>query len=334
MKRCQKCVLPETFPYIEFNTHGVCSICENHDPANHDSMATDRFKTKLNRIIEDAQSEPKQYQALVAYSGGKDSTYLIYRLKEMYDLKILAFTLDNGFMSDASFVNMKRVLKILEVDQVILTPSFSFMKQVFRVSAEHEIYPSHLLRQGSSVCVSCIRMVTNLSLRLACEKNIPMVMLGHSPGQILQSKNELIYKDNKIPYMLRKNLFKQLAERVGMEVYDYLTLDRNLYKRQDFPYTINPFPILGYDEREVYQTIENLGWRRPEDVDPNSSNCRLNAYGILKHKERYQFHPYDYEMSALVRLNVISREEALRRVEDPDENSASLAREVESVLFG
>ncbi len=32
LKRCTKCLLPETFPFIEFDEKGVCNVCNNYNP--------------------------------------------------------------------------------------------------------------------------------------------------------------------------------------------------------------------------------------------------------------------------------------------------------------
>ena len=34
LKRCTKCILPETMPFIKFNSEGVCNYCENYTPRN------------------------------------------------------------------------------------------------------------------------------------------------------------------------------------------------------------------------------------------------------------------------------------------------------------
>ena len=34
MKRCKKCVLPETFPGIEFDENGECNYCIKYEPLN------------------------------------------------------------------------------------------------------------------------------------------------------------------------------------------------------------------------------------------------------------------------------------------------------------
>lgn len=329
MIRCKKCVLPETFPGITYDSQGVCSVCNKLSEQKELIPSHEMLKDKLEGIINENKSRGLMYDAVVAFSGGKDSTYLIYTLQKKYGLKILAVTFDNNFMSEHAFTNMQRVLENLNVDHMIIRPRIDIMKKIFLASSIHKIYPEHLTKYGSGICISCIRMVSNMALRVAIEKKIPMVMMGNSPGQLIQSENEIIYQDNKIPYQLRKRLFEPLANQVGDEVYNYLMLSKDEYKTNPFPYMINAFPIIGYDEVEIYKTINELGWKKPTDVDPNSTNCILNSLGIKKHKELYKFHPYDYEMSMLIRLNIIDREEALARVEDRKNIVNDLASQVE-----
>lgn len=332
IRRCKTCTLPESFPDISFDADGVCSVCHDIADKKPPVPMQERFRPQLDKIIEESRATSPMYDALVAYSGGKDSTYLTYLLKKKLNLRLLAFTFDNGFISEQSFSNMRKVLQKLSVDHIVFKPSYGLSKKVFTTSANEDIYPISLLKFGSAICISCIRMVTNLSLKTAIEKKIPMIMLGNSPGQQLQSDNEIMYQDNRIPYGLKKGLFKPLAERVGEEVYPYLLLSKDDYKTTPFPYTISPLPILGYDEKEIYREIAELGWKRPTDVDKTSTNCRLNSLGITKHIRRHKFHPYDFEMAMLVRLGKISREEALDRLRSSEESSAMIEDELTKKL--
>ena len=34
LKRCSKCILPETMPFISFDSQGVCNYCHNYTPRN------------------------------------------------------------------------------------------------------------------------------------------------------------------------------------------------------------------------------------------------------------------------------------------------------------
>jgi Queuosine biosynthesis protein QueC len=333
MKRCTKCILPETFPGISFAQDGTCSICEAFIAQRTSTAPAKHLREALSKIIETSKSKSKRYHAVVAFSGGKDSTFLLYLLKEKFDLRLLAVTFDNGFISDACSSNMRNVVAALNVDHTIIKYRQDQLNQIFLTSALAPIYPVHLTKFGSSVCISCIRMVMTAALRTAIEKQIPLVMLGNSPGQVLRSQEELIYQDNTIPFTLRRQLFTKLAERTGPWVYDYVMLTAEEYRTTPFPYLVSPLSIIGYDEAEIYSTIAELGWSKPNDVDPNSTNCRLNAFGIVMHKNLYRFHPYDYEMSQLVRLGSMSRDAALQRVEDPAGTVVEIATQVERDLL-
>jgi hypothetical protein len=332
MQRCTKCVLPASFPGISFDDDGVCSLCR--DFAARDTSASPvHLGETLSRVIEQSRAKAGRYDAVVAFSGGKDSAYLLYVLKKQFDLNVLAVTFDNGFSSAACFSNMHNVVTALNVDHLIIKYRPDRLNALVLESARGKVYPDHLTKFGSGVCISCIRIVMTAVLRVAIEKRVPMVMLGNNPGQVLSSQDELIFQDNLIPFPLRRQLFAKLAERTGSWAYDYLMLSAEEYKTNPFPYIISPLPIIGYDVAEIYRAIADLGWSKPTDVDPNSTNCRLNAFGIIRHLNLYRFHPYDYEMSQLVRLGTMTREAALAKVSDVDGSVMDLAAQVEKDLL-
>ncbi len=333
LRRCTVCVLPESFPGISFSDDGVCSVCRELATQPAPGRPAEELLGEMERVIEEARSARRQYDAVVAFSGGKDSTFLIHLLQERYDLRLLALTLDNGFLSRTCFDNIATVVSALHVDHMTIRYRADHLNAIFLESGMEKVYPDHLTMFGSGVCISCIRMVMTAVLRTAIEKRVPLVMLGNSPGQLLRSNEELIYRDNKIPFALRRRLFDRLAERTGSWLYDYVTLTEAEHRTHPFPYTISPLPIVGYDEAEIYRTISGLGWSRPTDVDPNSTNCRLNAFGIVRHVNRYRFHPYDYEMAQLVRLGAMTREAALEKLGDATGSVGEVAAQVEKSLF-
>ncbi|ALK10605.1 hypothetical protein [Blastochloris viridis] len=332
MRRCSVCVLPENFPGITIDQDGVCSLCRDFT-ARHPPAPSARLTDTLWSLLADAKARNHRYDAVVAFSGGKDSSYLLHLLASRFGLRLLAVTFDNGFVSSACFANMRNVVSALAVDHIVVRHRQDHMNAIFLESALSRVFPDHLTRFGSGVCIACIRIVITTMLRIAIEKNVPMVMLGNTPGQVLTSDEELIFKDNVIPLPLRRQLFARLAERTGPWAYDYLTLSAVEYKTRPFPWIVSPLPIVGYDENEIYRVLPDLGWSKPTDVDPSSTNCRLNAFGIIRHKNLYRFHPYDYEMSQLVRLGVLTREAALDKLNDHDDTVVDVASAVERDLM-
>ena len=91
-----------------------------------------------------------------------------------------------------------------------------------------------------------------------------------------------------------------------------------------FPFNVHPLAFLPYNEDKIIERIKSLGWVKPDDTDPNSSNCLLNAFANQIHRRRYKFHPYVWEIANMVREGVMSRQEGLEKI-DPPENTKMVA---------
>jgi len=63
----------------------------------------------------------RNYDTFVAYSGGKDSTYTLMTLKQDFGLKVLAVTLDHGFVFPMALKNIRH-----ENGGMILSIMFKF----------------------------------------------------------------------------------------------------------------------------------------------------------------------------------------------------------------
>jgi hypothetical protein len=81
------------------------------------------------------------------------------------------------------------------------------------------------------------------------------------------------------------------------------------------PVNISPLAFIDYTEERALDVVSGLGWQRPQDTDPNSSNCLLNNYANLLHVRQTGYHPYVMELAGLVREGCMTREEALARLD-------------------
>ena len=82
MIRCRKCILPTTYPNIQFNEQGICSYC--FTPIEKKRPSEKELKAKLDKIIHSCKGKGK-YDVVVGLSGGKDSSYVAYFLRKEYD---------------------------------------------------------------------------------------------------------------------------------------------------------------------------------------------------------------------------------------------------------
>ena len=95
MKKCVKCGLPETYETIEFDDSGLCNICIQHS-YKVDKIDWSKRKEHLDQIIEDNRGK-YEYDCIVPFSGGKDSTFTLYYLIKEYNLKplVVQFIMDS-----------------------------------------------------------------------------------------------------------------------------------------------------------------------------------------------------------------------------------------------
>ena len=318
MRICARCVLPETFPNIAFDETGVCNYCRQYD-LRQARLGSDRtaMRERFERLV--AESRGKHvYDCVAAWSGGKDSTYTLLLLREQYQLNVLAYTFDNGFVSPMAFQNMERVSGELGVDHTIFRPRFDLLRTVFRATAQDGgIYPEVALTRASAVCNACMGLAKGIALRTALDHGVPMMAFGWSPGQVPLT-SALFHRTPEMARTMVEALVEPLRKIVGEAVRPYFPEERHFARAEQFPYDVAPLAFLEYDEEHVRDEIRALGWRAPEDTDPNSSNCLLNTFANAVHKQQKGFHPYALELAGLVRQGHLDRQEALDRLETPE----------------
>lgn len=315
-KICNRCALPATFPGIKFNKAGVCNFCLEFKGTTGGLAKKAEYQRKFESLVEQYR-ENGTYDALMCYSGGKDSTYTLAILKEKYGLSVLAVTIDNGFISEQALRNIRAVVENLGVDHIFFKPRFDILARVFRHCAAHDIYSPKSLERASSICTSCMAIVKYSSLRIALEKNIPFVAYGWSPGQSPVTSS--VIKNNPgIVKMMQKSLYDPMYRVVGSAITPYFLEDKHFGNSYRFPYYVHPLAFLDYSEAAVYKSIARFGWSPPDDTDANSTNCLLNSFASIVHKRRLGFHPYAYELSNLVRGGYLYRRTALARLDQPE----------------
>ena len=112
-----------------------------------------------------------------------------------------------------------------------------------------------------------------------------------------------------------------LQKIAGDAVLPYFVTDEQFEQKELFPWNIHPLAFLPYNEDDITERIGEFGWERPNDTDPNSSNCTLNAFANQVHRIRYDFHPYVWEIANMVRTGVLTRDEGVEKIEPPEDKT-------------
>ncbi|HRR40183.1 MAG TPA: phosphoadenosine phosphosulfate reductase family protein [Syntrophales bacterium] len=312
MTICKTCVLPESFPSIAFDSDGICNYCRSFQKEKDHEGVRDRYREKFESLLK-KQRGARDYDVLMAYSGGKDSSYTLDIFKNHFGLRILALSFDHGFLSPFAMQNIKTVVERLGIDHIFFKPNFELMKRLFVVSISENLYTKKALERASTICSSCMNMVKFITLKMALEKEIPYIGYGWSPGQ---APVQSAVMRTSVPFTkaTQKVLFEPLYAKFGDEVKPYFLSEEMFRDGEKFPYNVHPLAFLEYDEGKIYKRIKELGWEPPTDTDPNSTNCLMNAFANKVHIEQCGFHPYAFEVAGLVRMGVMSREEGLSRL--------------------
>jgi hypothetical protein len=331
MTACTNCVLPDSFPGIRFDEKGICNYCLDFKGVQNYQAIKLEYKNRFELMVRDNQGKAN-FDVLMCYSGGKDSTYTLATLKEKYGLNILAFSFDNGFLPQQTLLNIRNVVEKLGVDHILFKPRFDVLAKVFKYCAQDNVYSPIALERTSAICNSCMGILKYSALRLAIEKEIPFIAYGWSPGQAPITSSIM----RNIPQMVKqmqKTIYDPLLKMVGNAIKPYFLEEKHFDGSYHFPFNLHPLAFMDYDTEIMQKDITRFGWNRPKDVDANSTNCLLNSYANFIHKQRLGFHPYAFELARLVRQGNMNRADALKRLDEP-ESADTIAAVTEKLADG
>lgn len=305
---CVRCGLASNHPDAHISDGGVCRPCLFYDA--HRDKAENYFGVmdELRALFPaDRPRNDAGQDCVMLLSGGKDSTYALYKVVEM-GLNPLVFTLDNGFISDGAKANIRRVVEDLGLELVMgTTPA---MNTIFADS----------LDLFSNVCQGCFKTVYTLAMNLAHDRGLRHVVTGLSRGQIFETRLADLFR---IGITDRDEVDQAITEarRAYHQVDDAVrrTLDTSIIDDDELFEAIQIIDFYRYHDvgmSELYAYLEaRAPWVRPSDTG-RSTNCLINDTGIYVHKKERQFHNYALPYSWDVRLGHKTREAALAELDD------------------
>jgi amino acid adenylation domain-containing protein/non-ribosomal peptide synthase protein (TIGR01720 family) len=303
--RCKNCLLTSNYPGISFNKDGICNICENYFSKKDFINSYFKDEDQLKTFFKNRKPSNQEYDCLLLFSGGKDSTYTLYKLMEM-GLRVLTFTFDNGFISKVAFLNIKNTTEKFKV------------KSIIRTSVHINKVLLESLRSKSNACTGCWNSINSLGVQVAQEYGIDTIVSGLSMGQIIEMRLEGlleagIVKEGEINDNLQ--LFRKSFHSKDNVFFNLLKSEIDT----EFLSQINFIDYFRYDPVNTEGVIEYLKhkeWVQPKDTGLCSTNCVINDVGIYMHWKKRGFHFYEAPLSWDRRLNVIEREKTIRELSD------------------
>jgi len=306
MKRCLKCLIPDAVPGISLSSAGICNLCRDTALLASESAREEASRRAYAADFEETLAACKgqgEYDCLVPLSGGKDSIYLLHRLKVECKLKVLAFTVDVNIPALA-WDNIRRALAKLNIDHITYTPSPEFYERAFR----------YLLRnqeeRGAVYTVSYVYapLFEGDAIKLAMEKGIPLVLAGYSPGQ---PDPERMHYEFSRKLICETDWTPPEMARCGEFSADDLGRFFNPAKYPagtQFPRYLAPYHAWAYNQEEVMRKVVELGLvATSKHANPIHSNYPINWLLMYSDLKSFGYNPYAPEFSALIRAGRANR---------------------------
>ena len=226
MKRCSRCLLPETHETISFDSRGICSVCQNREYRD-ESIDWGLRRSKLDKLLSNIR-DLADYDCIVPFSGGKDSTFtLLFAVREL-QLKPLVVSFDHGFYRPNMLANRNRVVENLGVDLLTFKPNWLLVRKLMLQS---------LLEKGD-FCWHCHTGIFSYPMWVSIEKKIPLVLWGEPSSEYASYYS---YEDDE---KVDENRFNQIVN-LGITSLDMKMRMGQGFNQRDFkPYTYPPRKLL------------------------------------------------------------------------------------------
>lgn len=166
---CSRCCANDfMIPGLEFDEHGLCPMCATEGK-------TKNLRSIVPLVREIPRSSSSRFDVGLFYTGGKDSSFLLYYLSKICGLRVLAMTWDIPFMSDSARRSMENAKKHF--------PHVEFVSKALPDELQRKFY-RRLYELAENTC-ACPSLAYVLFYPLMVRERLPFFLAGNEPAQML-----------------------------------------------------------------------------------------------------------------------------------------------------
>lgn len=315
---CKNCIMIDGFLGISIDENQLCNFCADPNHINPNWSRKHISEDQRKKGLEDWHNtvrkmqnthDGENYDCVIGYSGGKDSTALLDIFVNEYHLNPFLVTIDIGFMTDVAKENIKETLTKMNLfnNHLLIEDAIQTFTKLY-----HYFFFSHNSLERSltvDVCHRCTDLIHTITYKEALKRNIPYVIIGFSPDQIAryfyETTTEDIIKDgNPIPE------FKSFMQEDDRK---WFLTSKDAEQMKNFtPRILYPYHVIEYDENEIIERLESKGLIQKGKGDPVLTNCHVVKAALFHDFYRYGGLTYALQYAELV-----------RQEEDPEKHKKS-----------
>ena len=324
LRRCSRCILPETMPFIHFDDAGVCNYCHSYKPRNRPKPTEELFK-----LVEPFRRKHGN-DCIVPFSGGRDSCYGLHLITKELKMKPITYTYDWGMVTDLGRRNISRMSSALGVENIIIADDITLKRHNIKMNLKAWLKSPHLgmvsiLTAGDKHFfrhVETVKRQTGISLNLWGVNPLEVThfkagFLGVAPD----FAEDHVYSNGVIKQLryqwLRLKAMSQSLGYLNSSLWDTLSGEyyRSFNKKTDY-YHI--FDYWRWDETEIDNVLINqYDWETAPDTN---TTWRIGDGTAAIYNYIYYvvagFTEHDTFRSNQVREGDLTREKALTLVAD------------------
>ncbi len=311
---CSRCLSNQTIQSLSLDTNNICQFCKIHDEMDKEYPLNDNSEKKLFEISKKIKKKgsKSKYDCVVGVSGGRDSTFLLYYIKKILNLRPLAVHYDNGFDSDISVSNILNICQKLDVDLETNVADWQTFKKITR-----SFFKAGVSDPDTPTDVGIFKTMYQTAYR----EKIKYVFNGHSFRTEGIEPLDWTYMDGK--YI--KEIYKKYGDGDLTKFDNFYISDIIKYKIISGIKTILPLNYINYSYDIVEKILKDeVNWNYYGGHHHESLLTKFVVSSYLPKKFNIDRRLTSY--SAMVRSNIISKDDAKKilkekPISEKDENN-------------
>jgi N-acetyl sugar amidotransferase len=321
MRYCKKCVMPDTRPGITFDKEGVCEACRNVEKRKN--INWNKRLEELKELCNKYRKNDGSYDCIIPVSGGKDSHFQIYVMKELMKMNPLLINVSNFDWTEAGRHNFNNMSETFGCDIISLHINRLLAKKMIRIAFEELGSPTWIWD----------RAVYVFPMRIAINFKIPLVVYGenisYEYGGFLkeetysakdQIKNDVV-KPVPLELWLKRGIIKKELNNILTIAYPPV---EEIEKAGIEPIYLSYF--VPWDQYHNYEIARRYGFKNLSD-EWDREGCienfhQIDSVGYLVHPwlkyPKFGHARVTDVTSYLIRHGRMTRDEAIKLVKERD----------------
>lgn len=322
-QQCTKTVMDTIAdPNISFDEKGICNYWYDYQIAAekkiiHGEKGKRKWQETIHKIKKDGAG--KKYDCIIGVSGGVDSTYIAYLVKQA-KLRPLIVHFDNGWNSEIAVRNIESIIEYLDADLYTLVVDWEEFRDLQRAYLKAGVVDIEVLTDHA---------IFGTLYKIASKHKLKYVIGGSNVETEYLIPKAWIF--NKIDSINIKDIHAKHGD-LNLKTYPFFSIWKKKYfmqlKKLNFIAPINWAP---YNKAEVKKIItEEIGWQDYGGKHHESIFTKFYQNYILPTK--FKIDKRKAHLSNLICSGQITRNEALIELEKPLYNAQELRNDMEFVI--